>query len=101
MAQLIKGTREVASMTLKGRLWAPALSIALMASKIAAPTLAEETPKYGGTLTYMIPADGTDVFRNFIIRTGLTRTEYIRGAELRLDNKRVVHHANLVLDRTQ
>src|SRR4029077_7246831 len=62
MARPIKGTREVASMTLKGRLWAPALSIALMASTIAAPTLAEETPKYGGTLTYMIPADGPPSF---------------------------------------
>jgi len=49
-------------MTLKGRLWAPALSVALMASTIAAPTLAEETPKYGGTLTYMIPADGPPSF---------------------------------------
>src|SRR5438132_6840901 len=62
MARPIKGTREVASMTLKGRLWAPALSIALMASTIAAPTLAEETPKYGGTLTYRIPADGPPSF---------------------------------------
>jgi peptide/nickel transport system substrate-binding protein len=49
-------------MTLKGRLWAPALSVALMTSTIAAPTRAEETPKYGGTLTYMIPADGPPSF---------------------------------------
>ncbi len=50
---------------------------------------------------YAIPAEGKDVFRNFVLRTGLTSTKYIRGAELRLDNTRVVHHANLVLDRTQ
>ena len=34
--------------------WAAALGIALAA---AAPAMADEAPKYGGTLTYMIPAD--------------------------------------------
>lgn len=50
---------------------------------------------------YVLPAEGKDIFRNFILHTGLTSTKYIRGAELRLDNTRVVHHANIVLDRTQ
>jgi Flp pilus assembly protein TadD len=52
-------------------------------------------------VSFAIPADGTDVFRNFVLRTGLTSTKYIRAAELRLDNTRVVHHANIVLDRAQ
>ena len=50
---------------------------------------------------FRMPASGSDIFRNFIIRTGLKETKYVRGMELRLDNTRVVHHANVVLDRTQ
>lgn len=50
---------------------------------------------------YTMPAGGSDVFRNFIIPTGLTETKFVRGIELRLDNTRVVHHANIVLDRTE
>jgi Flp pilus assembly protein TadD len=50
---------------------------------------------------FRMPASGSDVFRNFVIPTGLAQTKYVRGLELRLDNTRVVHHANVVLDRTQ
>jgi len=50
---------------------------------------------------FRMPAGGTDVFRNFVITTGLKETRYVRGLELRLSNTRVVHHANVVLDRTQ
>jgi len=50
---------------------------------------------------FRMPAASSDVFRNFVIPTGLTQMKYIRGLELRLDNTRVVHHANVVLDRTQ
>ncbi len=50
---------------------------------------------------FRMPAGGTDVFRNFVITTGLKQTRYVRGLELRLNNTRVVHHANVVLDRTQ
>src|SRR5215813_9941335 len=39
--------------------WAAALGIALAA---AAPATTDEAPKYGGTLTYMIPADSTPSF---------------------------------------
>ncbi|MDQ2843798.1 MAG: tetratricopeptide repeat protein [Acidobacteriota bacterium] len=50
---------------------------------------------------FHMPANGTDVFRNFIVPTGLTETKFVRGLELHLTNQRVVHHANVVLDRTQ
>jgi tetratricopeptide (TPR) repeat protein len=39
-----------------------------------------------------------DVFRTFVLPTGLTTTRYIRGVELRADNPRVLHHANLAVD---
>lgn len=50
---------------------------------------------------FVMQAGGRDVFRNFIVPTGLQETKYVRALELRLDNTRVVHHANVVLDRTQ
>lgn len=50
---------------------------------------------------FVMQAGAKDVFRNFIIATGLHDTKYVRALELRLDNTRVVHHANVVLDRTQ
>ncbi|MBV8896754.1 MAG: tetratricopeptide repeat protein [Acidobacteriaceae bacterium] len=50
---------------------------------------------------FVMQASGSDVFRNFIVTTGLHETKYVRALELRLDNTRVVHHANVVLDRTQ
>ena len=60
------------------------------------PDLVLKMPK-----PYRMPAAGTDVFRNFIVPTGLTETKYVRGLELHLTNPRVVHHANVVLDRAQ
>src|SRR5947209_7135278 len=50
---------------------------------------------------FRLPPGGSDIFRNFVISTGLKETKYVRGLELRVDNPRVVHHANVVLDRTQ
>lgn len=50
---------------------------------------------------FVMQASGSDIFRNFVIRTGLADTKYVRAVELRLDNTRVVHHANIVLDRTE
>jgi peptide/nickel transport system substrate-binding protein len=42
--------------------WAAGLGVALMAAMATAPARAAETPKYGGTLTYMIPADSPPSF---------------------------------------
>src|ERR1700693_633334 len=39
--------------------WAAGLGVALM---VTTPARAEETPKYGGTLTYMIPEDSPPSF---------------------------------------
>ncbi len=50
---------------------------------------------------FQMPAAGPDLFRNFIIPANLKKTRYVRGFELRLNNKRAVHHANVVLDRTE
>jgi hypothetical protein len=50
---------------------------------------------------FVLPADGRNIFRNFIIPSGLRETRYVRGIELRPGNTAVVHHANVVLDRTR
>ncbi len=50
---------------------------------------------------YTMPADGTDVFRNFVLPTNLQQIRYVRALDLHFTNPRVIHHANVVLDRTQ
>jgi Flp pilus assembly protein TadD len=47
---------------------------------------------------YRLAADGSDVFRNFVLPLELKETKYIRAMELRPGNKQVVHHANLIVD---
>jgi tetratricopeptide (TPR) repeat protein len=50
---------------------------------------------------YQLPAGGSDVFRNFVMPVDLTQTRYIRALELRPGQKRVVHHANVIVDRSR
>jgi Flp pilus assembly protein TadD/cytochrome c553 len=50
---------------------------------------------------FRMPAASSDVFRNFVLPSGVNRTRFVRALELRVDNPRVVHHANIVLDRTE
>ena len=49
---------------------------------------------------FHVPAGGGDIFRNFILPSGVSQVRYVRGFELRMSNPRVVHHGNVVLDRT-
>jgi Flp pilus assembly protein TadD len=48
---------------------------------------------------FRVPAAGGDIFRNFVVPSGVNQVRYVRGFELRMSNPRVVHHANVVLDR--
>ena len=50
---------------------------------------------------YTLRADGPDVFRNFALPVPLTRNRYVRAIEILPGNKKVVHHANILLDRAQ
>jgi tetratricopeptide (TPR) repeat protein len=49
---------------------------------------------------YTLPASGTDVFRIFVIPLPIDAPRYVRGVEFRPGNPRVVHHANMRIDRT-
>jgi Flp pilus assembly protein TadD len=50
---------------------------------------------------YMLRAGGKDVFRNFVIPVPLTKTRYVKAIEILPGNKKIVHHANILIDRTQ
>ena len=50
---------------------------------------------------YTVPADGADVFRTFVIPIPVAAARYVRAIEFHPGNARVVHHANLGVDRTR
>jgi Flp pilus assembly protein TadD len=77
------------------------------------PAAAPAPPVYNGTWQYGTPdlvltvehpftvlASGTDVFRNFVLPYPLQQTHYIRAMEIRPAVPQIVHHANLLIDRT-
>ena len=47
-----------------------------------------------------IPPQGTDVFLNLILPSGIKTTRWIRAMEIKPGSPRVVHHANVLIDRT-
>jgi tetratricopeptide (TPR) repeat protein len=48
---------------------------------------------------YALPAGGTDNYWNFIFTTNFPNTRWVRAIEIRPGEKRVVHHANILIDR--
>lgn len=63
--------------------------------QLGTPDLVATIPK-----AFTLKADGTDVFRIFVIPLPIDSTRYVRGLEFQPGNARVVHHANLRLDHT-
>jgi dipeptidyl aminopeptidase/acylaminoacyl peptidase len=56
--------------------------------RLGQPDLILEMPT-----VFDLPASGPDVFRNFVIPTGLTEDKWVRGIEFRPSARKVVHHA--------
>ena len=48
---------------------------------------------------FHIPADGKDLFWNFILKPQLNRTRYVRAIDIHPSNPKLVHHANILIDR--
>jgi Tfp pilus assembly protein PilF len=48
---------------------------------------------------YMLPATGADQYWNFILPVPIHETRWLRAFEIRPGDKRVVHHANMLVDR--
>lgn len=63
--------------------------------QLGQPDLIVEMPR-----PYTLPAGTTDVFRNFVIPIPITKTRYVKAVELLPGDKKVFHHANILIDRT-
>jgi hypothetical protein len=50
--------------------------------------------------TFHVPAAGRDVFWNFILTPQLTQGRFVRAIDIRPSNPKIVHHANVIIDRT-
>ncbi|MEN3334150.1 MAG: hypothetical protein V7641_3515 [Blastocatellia bacterium] len=64
--------------------------------QLGQPDLVVKMPR-----AYTLQAGGTDVFRNFVIPVPVSTTRYVKAVEILPGNKKVVHHANILIDRTQ
>ncbi|MGC4083972.1 MAG: hypothetical protein QM736_18150 [Vicinamibacterales bacterium] len=49
---------------------------------------------------FTVPADGPDVFRNFVLPIPMSERRFVRALEFRPGNPRVLHHARMLLDDT-
>jgi mono/diheme cytochrome c family protein len=50
---------------------------------------------------YKVPGSGKDVFWNFILTPEVTSTRWVRAVEINPGNHRLIHHANLLVDRAR
>jgi tetratricopeptide (TPR) repeat protein len=50
---------------------------------------------------FVVPPEGVDVFRNFVIPAPVEGTRFVEALELQPGNKRVAHHAVIQIDRTR
>ena len=53
------------------------------------------------TQPYALPASGSDNYWNFVFRTPVDRTRWLKAMEIRPGDNRLVHHANVLVDRQQ
>jgi hypothetical protein len=66
----------------------PALPRFTQGWQLGQPDLVLEMPA-----TFELPADGPDVYRNFVLPTGLTEDKWVRAVELRPSARAAAHHA--------
>ncbi|HLH42021.1 MAG TPA: tetratricopeptide repeat protein [Bryobacteraceae bacterium] len=52
------------------------------------------------TQAFALPASGPDVYWNFVIPALIDKPRYVRAIEVRPGDKRLVHHATAVVDRS-
>ncbi len=64
--------------------------------QLGPPDLIVEAPN-----AYTLPASGPDVYWNFVIPVAVEKMRYVRAVEIRPGDKRIVHHANLYVDRAR
>jgi Tetratricopeptide repeat len=49
---------------------------------------------------FTVPADGKEVFWNFILNPAIPSMRWVKAVEIRPGNRRLVHHANILIDRS-
>ena len=49
---------------------------------------------------FAVPAEGNDLFRNFVLPVPFNELKYVQAIEFRPGNGKVVHHARILLDET-
>lgn len=52
-------------------------------------------------LAYTLPAEGKDVYRNFVFPIPVSTTRFVKGVEFLPGNAKVVHHAFIQVDETR
>ena len=50
---------------------------------------------------FALPAEGSDQYWNFVLRLPISETRWVKAVEIRPGDKRLVHHANILVDRQQ
>ncbi len=63
--------------------------------QLGAPDLVVAMPA-----AFPVPADGPDIFHNFVIPIPVEKRRFVRGFEFRPGNARLAHHARMLLDRS-
>ena len=53
------------------------------------------------TKPYLLPASGSDSYWNFVFRTPVHSSRWLKAIEIRPGDKRLVHHANVLVDREE
>src|SRR5262249_29222871 len=62
--------------------------------QLGTPDLVLEAPS-----DFEVPADGQDVYWNFVFTPQVAARRWVRAIEIRPGDRRLVHHANLLIDR--
>ena len=52
------------------------------------------------TKALVLPPQGTDTYWNFVFPVPIEKTRWVKAVEIRPGDKRYVHHANILVDRT-
>lgn len=73
----------------------PAAPPAQQGWKLGTPDLIVELSE-----DFVLPADGKDVYRNFVLPLPLSDTRFVRALEFRPESRLVIHHAALLFDST-
>src|SRR5579863_3691368 len=89
------GTWVKAGMPLGDPAKAPKLPEFVEGWHLGKPDLVLEMP-----VGYEVPATGPDIYRNFVIPTGLTEDKWVRAVEFRPSARKVVHHVLYAYDGT-